>query len=110
MALEDAAGRLPGHSWGWRLIHSSSFRLMLIYAVFFSLSVVALFIVLGISADGFMTRQIDAGITAEVAEIRADAQGDDPKRMRAVVDSLARTSPSFYYLLQDRGDMCWQET
>ena len=75
---------------------------MLLYAGLFSMSVMVLFAIIGISTDGFMTRQIDVGVANELAEIRADAGTDDPARLRGVINELARTSPGFYYLLQDR--------
>ena len=75
---------------------------MLLYAGLFSLSVMVLFAIIGISTNGFMTRQIDVSVANELAEIRANAGADDPGRLRSVVNELARTSPGFYYLLQDR--------
>ena len=83
-------------------MRSSSFRLMLLYAGLFSLSAMVLFAIVGITTDGFMTRQLDATVANELAEIRADAGGADAARLRVVVDGLVRNSPGFFYLLQDR--------
>ncbi|TLU71110.1 sensor histidine kinase [Lichenicoccus roseus] len=99
---DTTAEAVAGRGRARRLIGSSLFRLMLLYAGLFSLSVMVLFVVIGITTDGFMTRQIDATVANEVAEVRADAGGDDPVRLRDVVHGLVQTSPGFYYLLQDR--------
>ncbi|WP_428375144.1 ATP-binding protein [Lichenicoccus sp.] len=89
-----------------RLVRSSSFRLMLFYAALFTLSVLVLFAIIAVTADSFLTRQIDATVTNELAEIRADAaagpRADETTRLRGVIDALTRHSPGFFYLLQDR--------
>ncbi|NVN12598.1 sensor histidine kinase [Nguyenibacter vanlangensis] len=87
---------------GWRLWRTTVFRLTLAYAAFFALAGMALLVVILWSATGFMTRQVDASIAAEMAEVMADAadpalHGDPYK---TVIDSLARRSPAFQYLLQ----------
>ena len=102
MTAEAGAEAAHLRTRAWRLARSSSLRLMLLYAGLFGLSVMVLFVVIGISTDGFMTRQIDATVGNELAEVRADAAGDDTQRLARVVDGLVRTSPGFYYLLQDR--------
>ncbi len=83
-----------------RLTRSSSFRLMLVFAAFFTLSSLVLFAIVFVSTDGFMTRQIDATVANEMAEISADA-GGDPARLRDVIGTLVRNAPGFFYLLQD---------
>lgn len=87
---------------GWRLTHSSSFRLMIIYASLFTMSVLVLFVIIGLTTDGFMTRELDAIAANELAEIQADAGGTRTDLLLPVVDGLVRHAPGFFYLLQSR--------
>ena len=73
---------------------------MLIFAAMFTLSSLVLFAIVFVTTDGFMTRQIDATVSNEIAEIGADA-GGDPARLQSVVQALVRNAPGFFYLLQD---------
>lgn len=86
----------------WRLTHSSSFRLMTIYALLFTLSVLVLFIIIALTTDGFMTRELDVIIANELTEVQADAGGTDRAKLQAVVEELVRHSPGFFYLFQDQ--------
>lgn len=89
-----------GRGFGWRLTHSSSFRLMIIYASLFTMSVLVLFVIIGLTTDGFMTRELDAVAANELAEIQADAGGTRTELLQPIVDGLVRHAPGFFYLLQ----------
>lgn len=103
VAETDGSGIIAdqGRSIGWRLTHSSSFRLMLIYASLFATSVLVLFVIIGLTTDGFMTRELDGIAANELAEIQADAGGTRMDLLQPVVDGLVRHAPGFFYLLQD---------
>lgn len=85
-----------------RIVKTSSFRLTLLYAAIFCLSFLVLFGAIYWSTANFMDREIDTTVASEIAEIKADAAGGGPALMTSVVDGLARRSPDFFYLLQDR--------
>jgi signal transduction histidine kinase len=86
-----------------RLLRTSSFRLTLLYAAMFGVSVVLLFGIVAWSVSGFMSAQIDATVSNELAEMQADAGGQDTASLKPVVDVLTARSPGFYYLLQNAG-------
>jgi signal transduction histidine kinase len=86
-----------------RLLRTSSFRLTLIYAAVFSVSVLLLFGVVALSATGIMARQIDGTVANELAEVQADAAGKGEIGLRDVVAQISARSPGIYYLLQDSG-------
>lgn len=85
-----------------RSFRTSSFRLTVLYAGMFAASVVVLFGIVLFSATKFIARQIDATVASELTEIQADAAGDGPAALRAVIDGLTTRSPGIFYLLQDQ--------
>ena len=84
-----------------RLLHTSSFRLTLLYSGVFALSAVVLFGAVTWLATTFMARQIDATVANELAEVQADAGGKQGARLAQVIEELTVRSPGIYYLLQD---------
>ncbi len=84
-----------------RLFRTSSFRLTLLYAALTGASFVLLFGVVYWSTANYMTRQIDATVASELAEIRADAQGGGEQGLRGVVRDVSGRAPGYFYLLQD---------
>lgn len=101
-AAETDIGPAQVRSMTWRLTRSSSFRLMAIYALLFTLSVLVLFIIIALTTDGFMTRELDVIIANELTEVQADAGGTDRAKLQAVVEELVRHAPGFFYLFQDQ--------
>jgi signal transduction histidine kinase len=83
------------------LARTSSFRLTLLYAGVFSLSVVLLLGIVAISASRFMARQIDTTVANELAEVQADGEGAGSTALRPIIEQLTIRSPGIYYLLQD---------
>ncbi|HET6605944.1 MAG TPA: ATP-binding protein [Rhodopila sp.] len=83
-----------------RSFRTSSFRLTVVYAAIFTLSGLMLFAVIAWSVNRFMSDQIDAIVSNELAEIQADAGSTDIQALRHVIDGVTRHSPGFYYLLQ----------
>lgn len=86
-----------------RIVRSFSFRFVLIYAALFTVSVGALFLIAAVTTNRFMTAQLDAAVSDEIAEIRADAGSLETARLVPVIAQLAERSPGFFYLLQDPG-------
>jgi len=84
-----------------RVFRTSSFRLALIYAALTGVSFVILLAVIFFSTTRFMRHQIDDSVGSEVGEILADAQGQGPQSIRAVVQALSSHPAGFYYLFQD---------
>ena len=83
-----------------RLLKTSSFRLTLLYACLFGLSVLILFAVIYLATAGYMTNQIDDAVAADLAELRSEA-GGGLARMAAVVSAWAARAPrGVYYLLE----------
>ena len=58
-----------------RPFRTSTFRLTLLYAGMFAVSVLILFGIVVFSATKFIARQIDATVASELAEVQADAAG-----------------------------------
>jgi signal transduction histidine kinase len=83
-----------------KLLRTSSFRLTLLYAAAVGLSVLLLSAVIAWAATRFMARQIDATVANELAEVQADAAGQDKGGLQRVVADLTARSPGIYYLLQ----------
>lgn len=85
-----------------RLLRTSSFRLTLLYAGLFGVSAMILFAVIYWSTAGFMSRQLDDSITAELNEVQADAAGHDLDGLRRIVQGRVDRAPrGMYYLLED---------
>jgi len=84
-----------------RLFHTSSFRLTLLYAGIFSLSMLLLFGAVYWSTIGLMSRQIDGTVHNELIELQSATRDDSRAELQRVVNEYASRSPSFFYLLQD---------
>jgi signal transduction histidine kinase len=85
-----------------RLLKTSSFRLTVLYAGLFGLSVLMLFAVIYSSTAGYMARQLDEAVTGDLVELQNEADGGGLPRLTAVVSQWASRSPAgVYYLLED---------
>lgn len=85
-----------------RLLKTSSFRLTLLYAGLFGISVLILFAVIYISTAGYMAQQLDESVTADLVELQNEADGGGLPRLTTVVSQWARrASPGVYYLFED---------
>ena len=84
-----------------RLFRTANFRLTLLYAGTFSLSVLALFAIVSWSTTQFMKRQIDRTVSDEIDEVLTDSGGAAPA-LAATVRKMADTAAGISYLLQDR--------
>lgn len=85
-----------------RLLRTSSFRLTLLYAAVFGVSVLILFgVMLWVGPRG-IERQIDSTVANEIAEVEGDAAGQGLPGLVRVVRPLADgAAPGIYYLLED---------
>ena len=86
-----------------RPLRTSSFRLTILYAAMFGLSGLLLFATVAWSVSSFMAEQLDATVANELAEVQADAGGQDIGALKRVIDGLIVNSPGIYYLLQTSG-------
>jgi signal transduction histidine kinase len=84
-----------------RLFRTTSFRLTLLYAGLFSLSVLFLFVAVYWSTVGLMSRQIDETVRNELTELQSAAPGGGLPELQQVVAEYTARSPGFFYLLQD---------
>ena len=84
------------------LIRSTSFRLGLLHASAFAISVTVLFLVVYWTTDLALSRQIDSDIEVELAALVSEAQSQGPEGLEQALADRARTRPDTYYLLQDR--------
>ena len=66
----------------------------------FGASGLAVFAVVAWLVGGFMAEQLDATVANELAEVQADAGGQDTQALKRVIDALTVHSPGIYYLLQ----------
>ena len=86
-----------------RLLRTTSFRLILLSAAIFTASVAVLFAIIYWSSAGFMSRQLDEEVAAELRDIET---GEAPKGLQAVKEEveerIAWKTAGVYYLLQDR--------
>ena len=85
-----------------RPLRTSSFRLTLLYIALFSASVLLLFGIVTWLVTRSMAEQIDTTVTNELAEVQADAGGQDIEALKRVVEGLTARSPGIFYLLQSR--------
>ena len=86
-----------------RPLRTSSFRLTLLYAAIFGVSALLLFGIVVWSVTHFMAEQLDATVANELAEVQADAGGQNTNRLKEVIEGLTARSPGIYYLLQSAG-------
>ncbi|GGF49629.1 two-component sensor histidine kinase [Aliidongia dinghuensis] len=85
-----------------RLFRTTSFRLTLIYATVFTASVVVLFAVIYWSTAGFMARQMDVSVDAELTALLDGQPAKGLDHLRQEVDERIRQAPTgFFYLLQN---------
>jgi signal transduction histidine kinase len=83
-----------------RPLRTSSFRLTILYAAMLGLSGLVLFAVVAWSVTHFMAEQLDTTVANELAEIQADAGGQDTAALKRVVEGLIVNAPGINYLLQ----------
>lgn len=83
-----------------RPLRTSSFRLTILYAATFSLSGLVVFAIVAWLVSNSMADQLDATVANELAEVQADAGGQDTRALKRVIDGLTVNSPGLYYLLQ----------
>jgi signal transduction histidine kinase len=76
------------------LLRSSTFRLALLYALVFALSVVALLAFLYWSTAGYMARQADATIEAEIEGLAEQYRREGLDRLNAVISERIRRDPA----------------
>jgi signal transduction histidine kinase len=69
----------------------------------FGLSGLLLFATVAWSVTSFMAEQLDATVANELAEVQADAGGQDTIALKKVIDGLTVNSPGIFYLLQTSG-------
>jgi len=86
-----------------RLFRTTSFRLTLIYAAVFTVSVTVLFAVIYWSTAGFMSRQMDQSADIELASLLEGQPRAGLAHLQREVEERIETAPSgAFYLLQDR--------
>jgi signal transduction histidine kinase len=86
-----------------RFLRTTSFRLTLLYAGLFCVSVVILFGAMYWVGTGFIADQIDQSVSGEIAEVRTAAHGHSLEDLRKTVATYSANNPEgFYYLLLDR--------
>jgi signal transduction histidine kinase len=83
-----------------RPLRTSSFRLTVLYAAMFSVSGLVVFTIVAWLVGSFMADQLDATVANELAEVQADAGGQDTQMLKRVITGLTVNSPGIYYLLQ----------
>jgi len=85
-----------------RIFRTSIFRLTLLYAGLFSLSVLVLFVAIFWFGSGYVESQIDQAVTNELAEIQSRAAFGDLNHYRDVIDSYVERAPNgVYYVLEN---------
>ena len=83
-----------------RPLRTSSFRLTVLYAAMFSVSGLVVFVIVAWLVGSFMAEQLDVTVENELAEVQADAGGQDTQVLKRVITGLTVNSPGIYYLLQ----------
>lgn len=88
-----------------RILRTTSFRLTLLYAVLFCVSVLILYAAMYWYGTGYVADQIDHTVDNEIAELEAHARGGGLAALRDTVSAYARQAPSgiYYYLADGRG-------
>jgi signal transduction histidine kinase len=89
-----------------RLLETSTFRLALIYLASFGISALALLGFLYYATAGFMARQTEETIQAEIAGLAEQYAAEGLDRLRAVIDQRSQRQPhrsSIYLLVDPRG-------
>lgn len=90
-----------------RIFRTSIFRLTLLYAGLFSLSVLILFVAIFWFGSGYVESQIDQTVTNELGRIQSRAAFGDLDHYREVVESYVQRAPSgvFYLLENNAGEV-----
>jgi signal transduction histidine kinase len=86
-----------------RLLRAAPFRLALIYAGLFSLSVLALAAILYFATTRLVENQLRAAVMAQLQALQSDLDREGPAALARTVSSRVgdRSSRAFAYLLQD---------
>ncbi len=84
------------------LIRSTSFRLGLLHASAFAISVTVLFLVVYWTTDLALSHQIDSDIDVESAALVRQAQSQGREGLEQALADRARARSDAYYLLQDQ--------
>jgi signal transduction histidine kinase len=86
-----------------RVFRTSSFRLTLLYAALFSLSVIVLFAVIYWSTAFHMTGQLDAAVSSDFAELTEGFRTGGTARVAALIEDRVNDMPTgpMFYLLED---------
>jgi signal transduction histidine kinase len=82
-----------------RLLNSTTFRLALIYMIFFAASVFGLLVVVYWSTTGFMERQTDATVGAEIRGLEEQYNTDGVGRLIEVIQRRSRRAGDSLYML-----------
>jgi len=83
-----------------RSLRTSSFRLTVLYAGMFGASGLVVFAIVAWLVGNSVAEQLDATVANELAEVQADAGGQDTQALKRVIAGLTVNSPGIYYLLQ----------
>jgi signal transduction histidine kinase len=85
------------------LLRTSSFRLTVLYVGLFSASVLILFAVIYFATAGYMARQLDRAIAAELSDLEEEAQVGGTNRLATMITERQSATPTSgsVYLLQD---------
>ncbi|HWK47936.1 MAG TPA: HAMP domain-containing sensor histidine kinase [Stellaceae bacterium] len=85
-----------------RLLRTTSFRMTLLYAGLFTVSVLLLLAVILWFSTAYIAEQIDRTVFNEIVEIVTETEGRGLQGLRDAVSPLAeKAPPGVYYLLQD---------
>jgi signal transduction histidine kinase len=86
-----------------RIFRTSSFRLTLLYAALFSVSVVVLFAVIYWTTSFYMMGQLDSAIESDLAELQEALESSGPARLAQTIKDRVSEMPAgpMVYLLQD---------
>ena len=87
-----------------KLLKSTTFRLALVYMIFFAASVFALLVFIYWSTSGFMARQSDATVQAEITGITEQLRSGGVRRLVQVIQSRSRSAGDSLYLLVQADD------
>ena len=86
-----------------RLLRTTSFRLTLLYAGVFTISVTVLFGIIYWSTAGFLSQQLEDSVNIELATIlEGQPEAGLPRLVDEVEDRAKRAPPGAFYLLQSR--------
>jgi signal transduction histidine kinase len=89
-----------------RVLRTSSFRLTVLYAGLFGVSVLILFAVIYWATGLYMTSSLDAAVDSDLTELEDSFRSGGIAAVTARIDERVRQMPRgpMFYLLQDRGE------